>query len=237
MYKRNLIIAGLIAAILHIVLIIPLTVTSKPEVIFKKGESSLKMNLVPSVASTASTKSIVDTKEDTRKVKEKPIDNPEPLNKPKTPQEEQVKVENKVVQQENEIAYNTEYFKVQKKVAKKQSQMQKNNATTQDYKEIIADIKVKGVTAGAMVKNVFKPSYPSSCKRHGHEGITVLEVTILSEGKRGNIKMIRSAGCESLDYAARKALKKAKFIPARRLGVPFTTTKKIAFNFKLEDYK
>ena len=55
MYKKNLIIAGLIALALHIVLIMPLTVTSEPEVIFKKGESSLKMHLVPSVASTAST--------------------------------------------------------------------------------------------------------------------------------------------------------------------------------------
>jgi protein TonB len=88
-----------------------------------------------------------------------------------------------------------------------------------------------------VVTNVFKPSYPSRCKRQGHEGTTVLEVTILSKGKCGNIEIIKSAGCESLDKAAIKALKRAKYIPAKRLGVPFTTTKKIAFNFKLEDYQ
>ena len=59
----------------------------------------------------------------------------------------------------------------------------------------------------------------------------MLEVTILSKGKCGNIKIISSAGCKSLDKAAIKALKKADFIPARRLGASFTTTKKIAFNF------
>ncbi len=148
-----------------------------------------------------------------------------------------MKVENKVEQQEREITYSAEYFKAQKEINSKQPQIQKNNIAAQNSKEVIADVKVKGVTVGAIVKNVFKPSYPSSCKRQGHEGITVLEVTILSKGKCGNVRLIRSAGCESLDKAARKALKKAKFIPARRLGVPFTTTKKIAFNFKLEDYQ
>lgn len=270
MYKKNLIIAGLIALALHAAVVITPSATSEPEVIFKKGESSLKMHLVPSVASTASTKSINDMQE-VHKVDEKVIENPKslqktedpkaaakpidsvtedipkmqektlvepaPLQKPETPDEKQVKVENKVVQQEREIAYSTEYFKTQKEVNNKQSQTQKNNTATLDSKEIIADVKVKGVVDGAMIKNVFKPFYPSSCKRQGHEGTTVLEVTILSIGKCGNIEIIKSAGCGSLDKAARKALKKAKYIPAKRLGVPFTTTKKIAFSFKLEDYK
>jgi len=228
MYKKNLIIAGLIALALHIVLIMPLTVTSEPEVIFKKGESSLKMHLVPSVASTASTKSIEEIQEDIHKVEEKKIE---------TLKKEQVRVEESVIHKKEEVTYSAEYFKTQKEINTKQPQKQKNNTATQNSKEIIADVKVKGVTMGAMVKNVFKPSYPSSCKRLGHEGATVLKVTILSKGKCGSIEIIKSAGCESLDKAAIKALKKAKYIPAKRLGIPFTTTKKLAFNFKLEDYK
>lgn len=237
MYKRNLIIAGLLAFALHAVLIMPLTVTSEPEVIFKKGESSLKMHLIPSVASTASIKSIDNIQKDVRKVEEQPIDNSEPLKKTETPVEKQVKVENKVVQQEKEITYNTEYFKTQKEVNDKQPQVQKEDRTAIDSKEVIADVKEKGVTTGASIKNVIKPRYPSTCKRRGHEGATVLEVTILSNGKCSNINTIRSAGCKSLDKAAIKALKKADFIPAMRLGLPITTTKKIAFNFKLEDYQ
>ena len=244
--SKNLIIAGLIALLLHAVLIMMSPdVTSEPEVIFRKGESSLKMNLVPSVASTASIKSINDTQKNIQKVEEKIIDNPEPAKKLKIVKKEQVKVEEKVIQkiiekieqEPQEITYSAEYFKTSKEVNSKRSQIQKNNTATQDSKEIIADVKIKGVTMGAMVKNVFKPSYPSSCKRQGHEGITVLKVTILSKGKCGSLEIIKSAGCESLDKAAIKALKKAKYIPAKRLGVPFTTTKKIAFNFKLEDYQ
>jgi TonB family protein len=240
MYKKNLIIAGSIALSLHVALIMmsPQNVTSEPKVIFRKGESSLKMNLVPSVASTASIKSVNNTQKNVQKVKEKKIDNSQPIKKPQIIEKEQIKVEEEIVEQENqEITYGAEYFKTQKENNTKQPQIQKNNTATQNSKEIIADVKVKGVTMGDMVKNVFKPYYPSSCKRQGHEGTTVLEVIILSKGKCGSIEIIRSAGCESLDKAAIKALKKAKYIPAKRLGVPFTTTKKIAFNFKLEDYQ
>jgi len=237
MYKKNLIIAGSIALSLHaaVVMMMP-EVTSEPKVIFRKGESSLKMNLVPSAASTASIKSI-NTQKNVQKVEEKKNDNPQPVKKPQIIEKGQIKVEEKIVQETKEITYSAEYFKTQNEIKTKQPQIQKNNTATQDSKEIIADVKVKGVTMGAMVKNVFKPSYPSSCKRLGHEGATVLKVTILSKGKCGSIEIIKSAGCESLDKAAIKALKKAKYIPAKRLGIPFTTTKKLAFNFKLEDYK
>jgi len=243
MYKKNLIIAGSIALSLHVALImISPNVTSQPKVVLRKGESSLKMNLVPSVASTAS---INNTQKKVQKVEEKKNNNPQPVKKPQIIEKEQIKVEKKIVheivekvEQENqEITYGAEYFKTQKEINTKQPQKQENNTATQNSKEIIADVKVKGVTMGAMVKNVYKPSYPSSCKRQGHEGTTVLKVTILSKGKCGSIEIIKSAGCESLDKAAIKALKKAKYIPAKRLGVPFTTTKKLAFNFKLEDNK
>jgi len=240
MYKKNLIIAGLIALVLHIALVMAPNATSEPEVIFKKGESSLKMHLVPSIASTASTKAIDDIQEEVHKEEEK-SDSLEAVKKPEIPKKEQIKIEERIVQkveqEKQEITYGAEYFKTQKEINTKQPQKQKNNTATQNSKEIIADVKVKGVTMGAMVKNVYKPSYPSSCKRQGHEGTTVLKVAILSKGKCGSIEIIKSAGCESLDKAAIKALKKAKYIPAKRLGVSFTTTKKLAFNFKLEDYK
>ena len=86
MYKKNLIIAGSIAFSIHTALVMMSpNLTSEPEVIFRKGESSLKMHLVPSVASTASTKSIDDIREEVHKVEEKKIDNPEPVKKPEKP--------------------------------------------------------------------------------------------------------------------------------------------------------
>ena len=173
-----------------------------------------------------------------QKVEEKKIENHEPVRKQEMPEKEQLKAEKRVEQIKQETKHSTEDYRTQKEeINIKKPQIQQRKVASLDSKEIIADVKAKGVTTGAMVKNVFKPSYPSSCKRQGHEGTTVLEVTILSKGKRGNIDIIKSAGCESLDKAAIKALKNAKYIPAKRLGVSFTTTKKIAFNFKLEDYQ
>jgi len=237
MYKKDLIIAGLIALTLHAALVMAPTVTSEPKVIFKKGESSLKMHLIPSIASSTSIKSIDDRQEDDYKVEEQITGNPEPLQKPENPKEEQIRIEKNVERRMEEPTYSAEYFETQKEVNKKQTQVQKEDTTSIDSKEVIADIKEKCVITGASIKNVFKPFYPTSCKRRGHEGTTVLEVTILSNGKCGKIDVISSAGCKSLDKAARKALKKADFIPAMRLGLPVTTTKKIAFNFKLKDYR
>ncbi|NOG84487.1 MAG: TonB family protein [Planctomycetes bacterium] len=263
-------IAGLIALALHAAVVITPNVTSEPEVVFKKGESSIEMHLVPSVASVASRKPVKDSKRPHEVEKEtvevpKPLQKPErqkaepvaisnpvneikkplhtleekaldtlqPLQKPKKSIEKQVKVEADIVQKPKEIAYSAKYFKPDNTA--KDKPVPKQSKSTNNSKEIIADVKVKGVTTGAMVKNVFKPSYPLSCKRQGHEGTTILEVTILSNGKRGNIDIVKSAGCKSLDKAAIKALKKAKYIPAKRIGVPFTASKKIVFHFKLED--
>jgi len=53
-------------------------------------------------------------------------------------------MEEKVEQEEQEIAYGAEYFKTQKEVVDiKKSQIQERKATSLDSKEIIADVKVK----------------------------------------------------------------------------------------------
>lgn len=265
MYKNNLIIAGSIALAIHAALVMAPAVTSEPEVVSRKGESSLKMHLIPSMASVASTKSVNRIREVIHKEEAKVTDNHNPLPKPETPKENRNKAEvngeltrkfdvvskalsSKAVSKAEDIGgfrdnlkieeetYRAEYFEAEKQ-ANVKSSIQEQDTTAMESKEVTADVKVKGIVEGAVINNVFKPFYPSNCKRLGHEGTTVLEVKILSNGKCGDIDVIRSAGCKSLDKAARQALKKADFIPAKRLGVSFTTTKKIAFNFKLEDEK
>ncbi|GAX62604.1 Heavy metal efflux pump, CzcA family [Candidatus Scalindua japonica] len=82
MFKKNLIIAGSIALSLHAAFImLSPNITSEPEVIFRKGESSLKMNLVPSIASTASANPVNEVKEEVQKVEEKTVEKPKPIKK------------------------------------------------------------------------------------------------------------------------------------------------------------
>ncbi len=53
-------------------------------------------------------------------------------------------VEEEIIEQENqEITYSAEYLKTQKETNTKQPQIQKNNTSTQDSKEIIADVMIK----------------------------------------------------------------------------------------------
>ncbi|MBC8554175.1 MAG: hypothetical protein H8D23_31580, partial [Candidatus Brocadiales bacterium] len=58
-------------------------------------------------------------------------------------QETKNTVEEKIVQENQEITYSAEYFKTQKEIDTKQPQIQKNNTATQDSKEIITDVVIK----------------------------------------------------------------------------------------------
>ncbi|ODS32392.1 MAG: Gram-negative bacterial tonB protein, partial [Candidatus Scalindua rubra] len=192
-----------------------LAITSEPKVILKKGESSIKLHLIPSAASVASTKSINDISKDVKQIEEQTIEDHKPLQEPINSKQEQNKVKNNVVQKKGfddiskavsskalskvkdieyprnnlkkeDAIYGTEYFKTQEKNNIKQSQNRQTDISTVNSKEIIADVREKGVTTSVIIKNIFKPLYPLSCQRRGHEGTTVLEVTILSNGTCGN---------------------------------------------------
>ena len=177
MYKKNLIIAGLISLALHAVLVMAPTVTSEPEVIFKKGESSLKMHLIPSAASVASTKSINDIQKDVRQAEEQTTEDRKPLRK------SEITKKGFTQNQGRYPSFSPHYEQKEKRLAatskkvsfdNEQLQNQQTNISTINSKEIIADVKEKGVVMGAVIKDAFKPFYPSSCKRRGHEGTTVL---------------------------------------------------------------
>jgi protein TonB len=87
---------------------------------------------------------------------------------------------------------------------------------------------------GASAVGLQQPEYPFYSRRHGEEGTVVVDVEVLAAGKPGRIEVVTSSGHEHLDQAAVDALKGAAYIPARRAGVPITTTKRFAFTFKLD---
>lgn len=61
-----------------------------------------------------------------------------------------------------------------------------------------------------------KPRYPESARRAGAQGVTVLKVKILENGRVGEIVVEQSAGYRDLDFSAVDAVKKWLFEPARR---------------------
>jgi protein TonB len=61
-----------------------------------------------------------------------------------------------------------------------------------------------------------KPRYPESARRAGAQGVTLLRVRVLENGRVGEVVIDQSAGFRDLDAAAAEAVKKWLFEPARR---------------------
>lgn len=64
------------------------------------------------------------------------------------------------------------------------------------------------------------PVYPTRSRRLGEEGRVVLEVLILPNGRVGEIKVKQTSGYAALDEAALEAVRRWKFVPAKRGDEP-----------------
>lgn len=60
-----------------------------------------------------------------------------------------------------------------------------------------------------------KPAYPAMSKRLGEEGQVLLRVLVGQEGGAEQIEVLRSSGFTRLDEAARAAVSKWRFVPAK----------------------
>jgi periplasmic protein TonB len=60
------------------------------------------------------------------------------------------------------------------------------------------------------------PEYPTSAKRRGLQGSVMLEVVVSPAGAARNVAVARSSGVAALDSAAREAVQRWRFIPAKR---------------------
>ena len=79
-----------------------------------------------------------------------------------------------------------------------------------------------------------KPRYPKIARRMGYEGVVVLKAEILPNGRVGKVRIKRSSGHDILDKSALKAVKKWRFIPAKRGEDPMRIWAEIPIKFELE---
>jgi len=77
------------------------------------------------------------------------------------------------------------------------------------------------------------PPYPMIARRKGYEGVVLLLVEVLSNGRAGHVKIEKSTGYAVLDTSALKAVKEWKFEPARRMGTPVTVWVNVPVKFVL----
>ncbi|MGH7845010.1 MAG: energy transducer TonB [Candidatus Binatia bacterium] len=78
-----------------------------------------------------------------------------------------------------------------------------------------------------------KPRYPESARRAGAQGLTVLRVRVLENGRVGEVLVERSAGFRDLDFAAAEAVRKWLFEPARRGKEPVAVWVFLPVKFEL----
>jgi TonB family protein len=78
-----------------------------------------------------------------------------------------------------------------------------------------------------------KPLYPESARKAGAQGITLLKLRILENGKVGEVQIDRSAGHPDLDTAAVDAVRKWLFEPARMGRQPIAVWVLLPVKFEL----
>jgi len=78
-----------------------------------------------------------------------------------------------------------------------------------------------------------KPRYPDSARQERAQGVTLLKVRVLENGRVGQILVEQSAGHPDLDESATEAVKKWRFEPARRGHEPVAVWVLLPVKFEL----
>ena len=91
-----------------------------------------------------------------------------------------------------------------------------------------------GVRTGAEVVDLPAPEYPPRSRRLGEEGLVLLEVEVLANGRAGTVRLVRAPPYPRLVDAAVSAVRKAKFKPATARGTPVPSLVEIPIRFQLD---
>ena len=78
------------------------------------------------------------------------------------------------------------------------------------------------------------PNYPASSRRAGEEGRVLLRVLVTANGSAETVDLENSSGFEKLDEAAIKAVKKWRFVPAKRSNQAISAYVLVPVKFSLE---
>lgn len=79
-----------------------------------------------------------------------------------------------------------------------------------------------------------EPKYPPLSRRLGEEGKVLLKVKVSSEGLASTVDLEKSSNFERLDEAARQAVARWRFIPAKRGDEPIEASVIVPIVFRLD---
>lgn len=78
------------------------------------------------------------------------------------------------------------------------------------------------------------PAYPSISRRLGEQGKVLLSVQVTADGVAGSVELQTSSGSTRLDQAALEAVKKWRFVPAKRGGQAASASVIVPVRFSIE---
>ena len=90
------------------------------------------------------------------------------------------------------------------------------------------------VDAPPRPRRAIKPDYPNGARQRGEQGDVVLEIGVTAEGTVDDVVIVSSCGFRELDEAAVRAVKTARFTPAKRDRKPVASVARITLTFKLK---
>lgn len=79
------------------------------------------------------------------------------------------------------------------------------------------------------------PSYPAVARQMGYQGVVYVQAEILTDGRVGRTMIRKSSGYAILDQTALKAVRRWKFEPAKKSGVPCATWAELPIKFVIDD--
>jgi periplasmic protein TonB len=105
--------------------------------------------------------------------------------------------------------------------------------TPQKADPIMEDI-IEPPRFGVSYLNNPAPDYPAMSRRAGEEGRVVMKVLVSTEGLADEVQIEKSSGSERLDNAAMNAVKKWRFIPAKKNNQPLSAYVLVPMKFSLD---
>jgi TonB family protein len=90
----------------------------------------------------------------------------------------------------------------------------------------------QAITEGVRLISKPRPAYTEEAKRNNVTGIIKVMVTFQADGQIGDVSIVEGLPY-GLDEQAIEAARRIKFEPAKRNGVPYTTTKVIEYSMTL----
>ena len=110
-----------------------------------------------------------------------------------------------------------------------------SGSTSQPTGASVAALPTDGITQRAIPQNGYqhRPAYPSSARRLGVQGTTLLNVLVADDGRVANVVVVQSAGHPDLDQAATEAVRRWRFEPARRGTDPIAMWVLLPVQFRL----